>query len=85
MSTEPARVYRKTLNAEVPARPAPNPNDQEHRDQDPFEEDIEEDQIERRKHANHQGFKNQKRNYVLAYPVFDAEPTGADAKHCEQG
>ncbi len=58
---------------------APHADDEEHRDQAALEEDVEEEKIERRKHAHHQGFEDQERDHVFGDARFDF-PARQDAE-----
>ncbi len=61
-------------------RPAPHPDDEEHRDQTAFEEHIEEDEIERGEHADHQRLQQQERDHVFGDARLDGFPAGQDAE-----
>ena len=52
-----------------PARAAPDADDQEHRDQAAFEEQIEQHQIERAEGADHQRLEHQEGDHVFAHPA----------------
>ena len=54
-----------------PARPTPDTDDEKHRDQAAFEEDIEHHQIERAEHADHQRFEQQKRDHIFPQAAVD--------------
>ncbi len=69
------------LEARVdPARAAPHPDDQEHRDQAALEEQVEQHQVERRERADHQGLEHQKRDHVLLDAHLHRQPARHDAK-----
>ena len=51
------------------ARAAPDADDQEHRDQAAFEEQIEQDEIERREGADHQRLQHQERDHVFLHAL----------------
>ena len=68
-----------------PALAAPDADDQEHRDQNGFEEDIEQDEIERAEHADHQRFQHEKRDHVFLHPVLDRFPARQDADRGQKG
>ncbi len=61
------RVEEKLEGGIDPARPTPHSDDQEHRDQAAFEEQIEQHEIERAEGADHQRFQEQKRHHVFAH------------------
>ena len=63
-----------------PARAAPDADDQEHRDQAAFEEQIEQHEVERREGADHQRFQHQERHHVFAHPHLDRFPARQDAE-----
>src|SRR3990170_4808935 len=62
-------------------RPAPQADDEEHRYQHGFPENIEEDAVERAEHADHEPFHDEKRGVVLRYLRFDHLPGGDDDQH----
>ena len=54
------------LEARVdPARAAPDADDEEHRDQAAFEEQVEQDEVERAEDADHQRLEHQERDHVF--------------------
>ena len=66
ISTEPEQGVEEELEARVDApRPAPYADDQEHRNEAALEEQVEQDQIERREGADHQGLERQERDHVF--------------------
>ncbi len=77
----------KELEARIdPARAAPHTDDEEHRDQAAFEEQVEQGQIKRRKGADHQGLQHQKRDHVLLDAPLDRLPAREDAqRHQRRG
>ncbi len=58
---------------------APHADDQIHRDQAGFEEDVEQEQVLRREHADHQQFHDQERGHVFADASGDRFPAGENA------
>jgi hypothetical protein len=59
-----------------PSFPAPHADDQEHRYQHGFPEHVEQHAVERREHADHQAFQDQKGGKVLRRPILDRVPAG---------
>src|SRR3712207_7905359 len=47
-------LFRSLERCVDPARPAPHPDDDEHRNEPSFEEDVEEDHVQRAEDADHQ-------------------------------
>ena len=69
-----------------PVLSAPNTDDQIHRDQASFEEDVEQQQVLRRENANHQRFHKQERGHILTDALLYRGPACADAnRHQEHG
>ena len=67
-----------------PPLAAPDPDDEEHRDQPRLEEEIEEHEVERAEHAEHQRLQHQERDHVF----LDAglhRPAGGDGQRHEEG
>jgi hypothetical protein len=65
---------------------APDADDEIHRDQAGLEEDVEQEQILRREHADHQRFHEQERGHIFADALFDRVPAGENAdRHQEYG
>ena len=62
-----------------PVGPAPHADDQVHRDQPGFKEDVEQEQILRGKHADNQQFHEQERRHIFTNALLDREPRCADA------
>ena len=54
-------------------------DDQEHRDQAGFEEDVEQDQVECGEHADHEGLEHQEGNDIFRHPRVDRIPAGQKA------
>ena len=74
------------LEARVdPARPAPHADDQEHRDQAAFEEQIEQHQIERAEGADHQRLEHQEGDHVGLHPALDRGPARQDRDRHQRG
>jgi hypothetical protein len=67
-----------------PPRAAPHPDDEEHRDEPAFEEQIEQHQVERAEDADHQRLERQKRDHVLLDARLDP-PAGDDADRHQEG
>ena len=65
-------------------RPAPDPDDQEHRDQPGFEKHIEQEDVARRKGADHQRFHDQERRHIFGNALLNAFPTGEDAQRHQE-
>ena len=69
-----------------PPRSAPDADDQEHRDQAAFEEQVEHHEIERRERADHQRFQHQERDHVFLDALLDRQPARDDAdRHQRRG
>ena len=68
-----------------PARAAPDADDQEHRDQAAFEEQIEQHEVERREGADHQRFQKQERHHVFAHARRHRFPARNDAERHQSG
>ena len=67
-----------------PALAAPHPDDQEHGDEAAFEEQVEDHQIERAEHADHQRLEHQEGDHILLHPLLDA-PACDDADGHQEG
>jgi hypothetical protein len=67
-----------------PPRPAPDADDQEHRDQHRLVEHVEQYEIERAEHADHQRLEHQEGNHVLLDPGLDRAPATDHAERREQ-
>jgi hypothetical protein len=63
---------------------APDADNQEHRDQDAFEEDVKHHHVEGAEHADHQRFQDQEGDHVFLHPVGDRLPTGKHADRRQQ-
>ncbi len=61
----------------------PHADDEIHRDQAAFEEDVEQHKVERTEHADHQRLEDQERDHVLAHPLLDRGPGRQDAERHE--
>ena len=66
-------------------RAAPHADDQEHRDQHALEEDIEQREVERAEHADHEGLEDQEGDHVLLDAHMDRFPARQDADRRQQG
>ena len=79
----PQKCVQEELEGGVdPARPSPDPDDQEHRDQHRFEEDVEQNGVQRGEHTDHQAFHDQEGSHVLGNPILHHLPAG---DHHQQG
>ena len=67
------------------ARTAPDPDDEEHRDQHCFPEEVEEERIERREDADHQPFQDQERREKLGLALLDDRPCRDQHRHGDEG
>ncbi len=72
----------RSVNA---VRPAPDADDQEHRDQTCFEEEVEEHQIQRHEHAKHQRFQQQEGDHIFLDPRLYVPAGGNDQWHHKGG
>ena len=85
MNTQPRKVYRKNLMRRVHApRTAPHADDEEHRDQHRFPEEVEQQRVERGEHADHQAFHDQEGGEVLRRALLDDRPRGDDHRHGDE-
>ena len=76
----------KELEARIdPARAAPHADDQEHRDQAAFEEQIEQHQVERAEGADHQRLEHEERDHVGLHPALDRGPARQDRDRHQRG
>jgi hypothetical protein len=64
---------------------APDPDDQEHRNQAAFEEQVEQEQVQRHEDADHQRLEQEERDHVLLDPVGDVPGRGDHQRHQERG
>ncbi len=64
---------------------APDTDDQEHRDQTCFEEQIEQDQIQRTEDADHQRFQHEEGDHVFLDAVLHVPARGDGQRHQEGG
>ena len=67
-----------------PARPAPDADDQEHRDQHALEEHVEEHEIQGAEGADHEGLEHQEGDHVFLDPDLDRFPGREDADRGQQ-
>ena len=63
--------------------PAPDADDQEHRDQTRLKEEVKEHQIQRHEHAEHQRFQEQEGDHVFLDAVLDVPACRDDQRHHE--
>ncbi len=69
-----------------PVSTAPDPDDQEHRNQARFKEQIEQNHIQGTENTNHQRFHKQEGNHIFPDPGIDRFPAGQDTeRHQESG
>ncbi|MPL74842.1 hypothetical protein SDC9_20661 [bioreactor metagenome] len=68
-----------------PVRPAPDADDQEHRDQRGFEEQVEQHQIQRGEHTDHQPLEREEGDHVFLDPLLDVPGRGDGQRHHEGG
>jgi hypothetical protein len=66
-------------------RPAPDADDQEHRNEAALEEQIEKHEIERREGAHHQRFQNEEGDHVFLHPRLDCGPARENADRHQRG
>ncbi len=79
------RVEEELERCVDPARAAPDADDQEHRDQAAFEEQVEQHEVERGEGADHQRFQQQKRHHVFAHAHCDRFPARDNAERHQGG
>ena len=77
------RVEEELVGRVDPVLPAPDADDQEHRDQAALEEQVEEDDVERHEDADHQRLEDQEHRHVFLDPALDA-PARKDADREDQ-
>ena len=76
----------KELEARIDAPlAAPDADDEEHRDQAALEEQIEEHEVERAEHADHQRFQQQERDHVFLHARLDRVPAREDTDRHQEG
>ena len=63
---------------------APYADDQEHRDQHAFEEDVEHHEVEGAEHADHHGLKDQEGDHIFAHPGLHCFPGRQNTNRCQQ-
>ena len=66
-------------------RPAPDANNQEHRDQTCLEEQVEEHEIQRHEHAQHQRLEKQEGDHVFLDPRLYVPAGSDDQRHHKRG
>ena len=79
------RVEEELERGVDPARPAPDADDQVHRDQDGLEEQVEQHGVQRHEHADHQRIHDQERDHVFLHPGMDRMPGADHHDHGQQG
>ncbi len=62
----------------------PNTDDDEHRDKACFKEHVEQEQIERAEHADHERFQNKESDHVFLDALVDSQPACQDAERHEE-
>ena len=67
-----------------PVRPAPDADDQEHRDQSSLKEQVEQHEVQRHEDAQHQRFQQQEGDHVFLDPRVDV-PAGRDGQRHHEG
>ena len=68
-----------------PARPAPDADDQEHRNEAALEEQVEQHEIERAEGADHQRLEHQERDHVFLDAASGSAPARDDADRHQRG
>jgi len=79
------RVEKELEGGIDPPRAAPHADDQEHRDQHALEEDVEQREVERAEHADHEGLEHEERDHVFLDPGLDGLPARQHADRRQQG
>ena len=87
ISTEPSKRVEEELVAGLdPLGAAPDADDQVHRDQAAFEEDVEEEQVLRREGAHDERLHQQEISHIFGHALLDRAPASADTdRHQESG
>ena len=81
ISTDPASVYRKNLIAAYkPPVASPYANQEVHRNQRHFPENVEQHEIERHEDAEHPGLKQKEQNVIFLFRVFEWRTTKRESK-----
>ena len=78
------RVEEELERRVDPPRAAPDADDQEHRDQLPFEEDVEHHEVEGAEDADDQCFHRQEGDHEFAHARLDRLPRGKDAERDQE-
>ena len=63
---------------------APDTDDQIHRDQHRFKEDVEQHQIQRQEHAEHHGLQQHERHHIFAHTLLDRLPARQNTDRRQQ-
>ena len=80
------RVEEELVAGVDAVRAAPDADNQEHRDQAAFEEDVEQEQVLRGEGADHQHFGDEERRHIFGHAPRDRLPARADTdRHQEHG
>ncbi len=78
----PGERVEEELDRRVDAvRPAPDADDDEHRDQGRLEEHVEQQRVERAEHAVHEAREEQERGHVLRHALLDHLPARDHHQH----
>ena len=84
ISTLPSSVYRKNLIAAYSLpRPAPDADQEVHRQQHHFPEHVEQEEVERQEDAEHARFQQQEQDAVGLHVLLD-RPAGAHRQHADE-
>ncbi len=78
-------VQEELVRRVDPVGAAPDADDQVHRDQGAFEEDVEEEQVQRGEHPDDQRLQDQEGDHVLDDARLDRLPAGHDADRQQEG
>jgi hypothetical protein len=78
------RVQEELDRRIYPVGAAPDADDDEHRNQRGFEEDVEQQAVERAEHADHQAGQDQEGAHVLRDPLLNHPPAGYHHQHRDE-
>ena len=77
MKSEPSKRVEEELEARIDTiNAAPDPDNDEHRNQTGLKEDVEDDEIERAEHTNHERLQHQEGNDIFGQAVLDRANAG---------
>src|SRR5207247_2140664 len=79
------RVEKELDGGVLAARPAPNADQEVHRDEGEFPEDVEQEQIEREEYAEHPRLKNEQEGVVFLDAILNSRERREDRNRREQG